>query len=128
MSENEILVTEEVAENTEHTAEETAPKMYSQEEVDAIILACDFGLKEVYKSNNYIYLVNADGTDGAFFGIDGLANVGLTYPYVVGTAHSAETWAQYVALHPYLGLATDLPDGPTEDYMLPTVGLEQITQ
>ena len=37
MSENEILVTEEVAENTEHTAEETAPKMYSQEEVDAIV-------------------------------------------------------------------------------------------
>ena len=38
MSEKEILVTEQVAENTEHTAEETqAPKMYSQDEVDAIV-------------------------------------------------------------------------------------------
>lgn len=36
MSENEILVAEEVAENAEHTAEET-PKTYTQEEVDAIV-------------------------------------------------------------------------------------------
>ena len=36
MSENEILVTDQVTENAEHTAEET-PKMYSQEEVDAIV-------------------------------------------------------------------------------------------
>lgn len=37
MSENEILVTEEVAENVEQTTEETPVKMYSQDEVDAIV-------------------------------------------------------------------------------------------
>jgi len=38
MSENEILVAEQAAENVEQTTEETvAPKMYSQEEVDAIV-------------------------------------------------------------------------------------------
>ena len=37
MSENEILVTEEVAENTENTVEETPVKTYTQEEVDAIV-------------------------------------------------------------------------------------------
>ena len=36
MNENENLVTEEVAENVEHTTEET-PKTYTQEEVDAIV-------------------------------------------------------------------------------------------
>lgn len=36
MNENENLVTPEVAENTEHTAEQT-PKTYTQEEVDAIV-------------------------------------------------------------------------------------------
>ena len=37
MSENEILVTEQVAENVEHTTEETPVKTYTQEEVDAIV-------------------------------------------------------------------------------------------
>lgn len=38
MSENEILVAEQATENVEQTTEETvAPKMYSQEEVDAIV-------------------------------------------------------------------------------------------
>ena len=37
MSENEILVTEEVAENVEQTTEETPAKTYTQEEVDAIV-------------------------------------------------------------------------------------------
>lgn len=37
MNENEILVAEEVAENVEQTTEETPVKMYSQDEVDAIV-------------------------------------------------------------------------------------------
>lgn len=37
MSENEILVTEQVAENVEQTTEETPVKTYTQEEVDAIV-------------------------------------------------------------------------------------------
>ena len=36
MNENETLVTEQVAENVEHTTEET-PKTYTQDEVDAIV-------------------------------------------------------------------------------------------
>lgn len=38
MSENEILVTEEVTENVEHTTEETpAPKLFTQDEVNEIV-------------------------------------------------------------------------------------------
>lgn len=37
MSENEILVTEQVAENVEQTTEQTPVKTYTQEEVDAIV-------------------------------------------------------------------------------------------
>ena len=37
MNENEILVTEEVAENVEQTTEETPVKTYTQDEVDAIV-------------------------------------------------------------------------------------------
>lgn len=37
MNEQEILVAEEVAENVEQTTEETPVKMYSQDEVDAIV-------------------------------------------------------------------------------------------
>ena len=100
----------------------------TQAEVDAIVLACDFGLKEVYKSNDYIYLTNPDGSDAAFFGIDGLANVGVTYPYVVGTAHTAATWTQYLALHPNFSLPVDIPDGPVDGNLLPTEGLTENTQ
>ena len=100
----------------------------TQAEVDAINLACDFGLKAVYDSDDYIYLINPDGTDGVFFGMDGLSNVGLMYPYIVGNAHTIDTWNQFVLLHPELNLPVEIPSVPGEDNLAPTEDLTEITQ
>ena len=78
----------------------------SQKEVDAVVLACEYGLDEKYLTNDYIYLINEDGTDGTFFGIDGKANEGLNYPYVVGNAHTQQMWEKYLKDHP----DTQLPE------------------
>ena len=32
-----------------------------------------------------------------FYGIDGDLNAGLSYPYIVGTKHNAQSWAEYLA-------------------------------
>ena len=100
----------------------------TQAEVDAINLACDFGLKAAYDSDDYIYLINPDGTDAAFFGMDGLLNVGLNYPYIVGNAHTIDTWNLFVMMHPELNLPIEIPSMPGGDNLAPTEGLPEITQ
>ena len=72
----------------------------TKKEVDEIVKACDHGLVSSYKSNDYIYLVDDAGNPANFYGINGDKNYGLSYPYVVGTTHSAVTWQQYLASHP----------------------------
>lgn len=82
----------------------------TQEEVDEILLACQYGLNSAYRSNSYIYLVNANGSDAAFHGINGNLNVGVNYPYIVGTKHTLATWSAYLAAHPNAGTGNVYPD------------------
>lgn len=69
----------------------------TQKEVDEIALACAHGLVSSYKTDLYIYLVDDAGNPAYFHGMKGDQNVGLYYPYVVGTVHSAATWQQYLS-------------------------------
>ena len=71
----------------------------TQAEVDEIVKACSYGLNKSYLTNSYIYLVDEYGRNANFYGIDGNQNVGLSYPYVVGTTHNAAVWAKYQASH-----------------------------
>lgn len=67
------------------------------EEVEEIRLACKHGLESSYKDNSYVYLVDEYGNGTAFHGFDGDANVGVEYPYIVGTAHTQKEWDEYLA-------------------------------
>ena len=84
----------------------------TQAEVDEIVKACRYGLDSSYLSNSYIYLVDESGRDALFYGYDGTANAGLSYPYVVGTTHNASSWAAYQSGHS--GTTTPDPDPGTD--------------
>ena len=63
--------------------------------MDAIKAASKHGLKDVYTRNDYIYLVNEDGTDGVFKGFNGKLNEGVEAPYLICTKHTKESWEEY---------------------------------
>lgn len=86
----------------------------TQEDVDEIVTACSHGLSKSYLSNDYIYLVDDYGNPAAFHGIYGNKNLGLNYPYVVGTKHNANTWESYLKKHPEAGITTDETTDPTQ--------------
>ena len=67
----------------------------TQLEMDAILAASKHGLSAVYLQNDYIYLVNEDGTDGHFKGFMGNLNKNVVAPYLVCAEHTQETWEEY---------------------------------
>lgn len=79
------------------TLSETYLLKLTQEELDEILLACKHGLTSTFQSDEYIYLVDNNGKDAVFYGIDGDKNEGLKYPYVVGTNHTKADWEAYLA-------------------------------
>ena len=72
----------------------------TQDEMEDILKASKHGLKDVYLQNDYVYLVNDDGSDGVFKGFKGNANEGVTAPYLVCTKHTQQTWEEYLASQP----------------------------
>ena len=67
----------------------------TQAQMDAIKAASKHGLKDIYLKNDYIYLINEDGTDGVFKGFSGKLNEGVEAPYLVCTKHTKEAWEEY---------------------------------
>ena len=61
----------------------------TREEVQAIKDALRVGLNDAYSMNGYVYLVNDDGSDGAWHGFYGNINDGVDAPYVVCQVHTA---------------------------------------
>ena len=72
----------------------------TKDEMEDILKASKHGLKDVYLQNDYVYLVNDDGSDGVFKGFKGNANEGVTAPYLVCTKHTQQTWEEYLASQP----------------------------
>lgn len=68
----------------------------TQEEIDAIVLACKHGLQGAYKDDAYVYLVDSNGNPLEFHGMEGKANVGLKYPFIVGNKHTEKEWKAYL--------------------------------
>ena len=89
----------------------------TEDEVEEIIMACDYGLNSAYKSDDYIYLVDDYGNPATFYGINGNKNGGLDYPYIVGTKHTEGSWKAYLAANPGAGTVIEetTPSEPSED-------------
>ncbi len=67
----------------------------TQAQMDAIKAATKHGLSSVYMQNDYIYLVDEEGSDAVFKGFNGKANKGVEAPYLVCTEHTKEKWEKY---------------------------------
>ena len=86
----------------------------TQVEMDAIKAAVKHGLSTVYMQDDYIYLVNPDGTDGHFTGFKGNMNKDVVAPYLVCTKHTQESWDEYLMHQPVIPdtpLPGEDPDG-----------------
>ena len=60
----------------------------TQDEINSILAAKDYGLNSKYLMDNYVYLVTADGKDGSFKGFGGNINAGVSSPYKICTVHT----------------------------------------
>ena len=76
----------------------------TQDEIDKLLKAKNYGLNEMYLRDDYVYLVNEDGKDLSFKGFTGKINKNVTAPYKVCTTHTQSAWEEYEASHPISGL------------------------
>ena len=70
----------------------------TQSEIDQIKRASPYRLISDYLRNDYVYLINADGSDGVFKGFSN--NLSNNAPYVTCKVHTQSAWEQYEAQHP----------------------------
>ena len=71
------------------------------EDIEELRKAEKAGLLAEYKTDNYIYLLNKDGTPGVFKGLmqNTLKEVNkdVNAPYLVCPVHTQQAWEEYVA-------------------------------
>lgn len=70
----------------------------TKNEIDQILKASSYRLISDYLRNDYVYYINADGTDAVFKGMNG--NLTNDAPYVTCKVHTQSAWEQYAAQHP----------------------------
>jgi len=91
----------------------------TRDEVNAIFKATNHGLSaDIYRRNDYIYLVDNNDNPVVFTGIDGLA-VNNVQPYLVCTQHTREAWLAYIGAPE--DPSTDTTVDPTEGSSTPSV-------
>jgi len=84
----------------------------TQKEIDEILKAEPFKLLKDYLRNDYVYFINADGTDGVFKGIKNDLEQAMEAPYMVCPLHTQQAWEAYAA--------TQLPNTTTNPSVTPT--------
>ena len=72
-------------------------KLY-QSEIEQIRKASSYRLISDYYRNDYVYLINSNGSDAVFKGFNN--NLSNSAPYVTCKVHTQSAWEQYVADHP----------------------------
>ena len=74
-------------------------------------------LKKDFKSNDYIYLVDKEGADAVFTGIDGELKQWRDAPYVICSKHTKNAWEKYQQQTPTVpeGGTTESPETPETD-------------
>jgi membrane peptidoglycan carboxypeptidase len=90
-----LFAGEKEATGTEVKIEQKALVKMTQKEIDELIKAKSCGLMPEHLRDDYIYLINIDGTDGIFKGIEGKINKDVNAPYLVCPLHTKEAWEAY---------------------------------
>ena len=67
----------------------------TQEEINEILAAEKYKLKEDFFRDDYVYLIDKDGKDASWTGFYGKCNKDVTAPYKVCSVHTEETWQAY---------------------------------
>lgn len=77
--------------------EEKSLVKMTQAQIDEIVKAAKVEPQSKFIADNYIYLINADGSDANFKGIRKNANKDVNAPYIVCTEHTQASWEAYQA-------------------------------
>ncbi len=89
----------------------------TQADVDAIVKAEKKGMNAFFVRNDYIYLINPDGTDASFKGLKNDMNKDVEAPYIVCPVHTQEAWEAYQAAtnptEPSVPVDPNAPSDPT---------------
>lgn len=85
----------------------------TQKEINEILSAKSYGLNANYYRDDYVYMVDDEGNDGAFKGFGGDKNKGVSAPYVVCPVHTKEAWQNHSA---------NATTPPTANTTTPTTG------
>ena len=93
----QLFAAEKEKTGTEVKIEKKSLVKMTQREVDELIKAKSGGLLPEYLRDDYIYLVNDNGTDAVFKGIEGNINKDVNAPYLVCPVHTKEAWEAYQA-------------------------------
>ena len=99
--------------------EDKALLRMTQEAIDEMLLPGKY-LKKDFKVNDYIYLVDEEGIDVPFAGIDGELRQWMDAPYVICPAHTKEAWEKYQAQ------ITPPTEPPVENEPSPETGTDTI--
>ena len=67
----------------------------TQAKIDEMLRARSGNLSSEFFTDDYVYLVNEDGTDSVFYGINGTLVQKQAAPYKVCQAHTQQTWEEY---------------------------------
>lgn len=95
----------------------------TQEEIDEIMKAKRYKLEENFFRDDYIYLVDKNGKDKSFKGLNNNVNKDVEAPYLVCPVHTKEAWEAYQAANPPETTDPVDPNAPTSPVLptLPTV-------
>jgi len=72
----------------------------TQEHINDFIRAKKYNLDDVYLRDDYIYLVDKDGKDAVYKGLDGSLKQDVEAPYKVCTVHTQAAWEEYQQQNP----------------------------
>lgn len=75
--------------------EKRALVRFTQNELNEIAAANSYGLNKNFYRDDYIYLIDGNGNDGAFKGFKGDKNADVTAPYIVCPEHTEKSWKAY---------------------------------
>ncbi len=92
-----LFAAEKEKTGTEVKIEKKSLVKMTQAELDERIKAKTCGLQPEHLRDDYVYLINNNGTDAVFKGFGGNINQGVNAPYLVCPVHTKEAWDAYQA-------------------------------
>ncbi len=84
----------------------------TRDEMEEIMKAASYNLDKTYYRDDYVYLINKDGSDGIYHGFSNKVNENVTAPYKVCPEHTKEAWEKYQAENTPEPSEPDVPQIP----------------